>query len=96
MPAVSIARNIAPAIVMLAAWALFQPLRVLPGRRSRGFAGVLTAVAALISAMLLVAKLLVVAALWNKQPDLMVEPIDAAAILSVALMVCLTLILRTA
>lgn len=94
MPAVSIVLTMALAIAMLATWILVQPLRLLPGRWARRAVALPTALGALIGVALLIGKLIVVVGLWNKEHDLVVEPLGAVAILAVVLAICLALILR--
>lgn len=94
MPALSIVLNMALAITMVTTWVLFQPLRMLTTRWSRRVVSILATLASLVSAMLLVAKLLIVANLRAKEPSLIVEPVGAVAILALVLAVCLALILR--
>lgn len=96
MPALSIVLSMAIALAMLATWLLVQPLRALPARRPRRVAALLTTVAALISATLLVIKLIVVSALWAREADLVVEPPGVIALLAPTLAVGVALILDAA
>jgi hypothetical protein len=82
------------AIALLATWLLIQPLRVLRGRWIRRAVAILTTTGARVSGALLAGKLIVVANLWAKEPDLVIEPLGTVVIVTAVLVLCLALVIR--